>query len=72
MPVRSAVWAFILATNGYESARIAVAPPKLAQVKLTPVPQAVNGEQYIAVAAGGNFQLGFPYGDVVAIFKLKK
>jgi len=30
------------------------------------------GEQYIAVAAGGNFQLGFPYGDIIAIFKLHK
>jgi alcohol dehydrogenase (cytochrome c) len=30
----------------------------------------VNGEQYIAVAAGGNFQMGFPYGDTLAIFKL--
>jgi glucose dehydrogenase len=30
----------------------------------------VNGVQYIAVAAGGNFQLGYPYGDDVVIFKL--
>jgi hypothetical protein len=30
----------------------------------------VNGEQYVAVAAGGNFQLTYPYGDTVAIFKL--
>jgi hypothetical protein len=30
----------------------------------------VNGEQYVAVAAGGNFQMTFPYGDTLAIFKL--
>jgi hypothetical protein len=30
----------------------------------------VNGEQYIAVAAGGNFQMTYPYGDTLAIFKL--
>jgi len=30
----------------------------------------VNGRQYVAVAAGGNFQLTYPCGDVVAIFKL--
>ncbi|HEY5340638.1 MAG TPA: PQQ-binding-like beta-propeller repeat protein, partial [Candidatus Aquilonibacter sp.] len=30
----------------------------------------VDGQQYIAVAAGGNFQLGYSLGDTVAIFKL--
>lgn len=43
-----------------------------AGVNAPPVTYTVDGEQYIAVAAGGNFQLGFPYGDVVAIFKVKK
>ncbi len=43
-----------------------------AGVNAPPVTYAVNGEQYIAVAAGGNFQLGFPYGDAIAIFKLPK
>jgi len=43
-----------------------------AGVNAPPVSYAVNGEQYIAVAAGGNFQLGFPYGDIIAIFKLHK
>ena len=43
-----------------------------AGVNAPPVSYAVNGEQYVAVAAGGNFQLGFPYGDVVAIFKVKR
>lgn len=43
-----------------------------AGVNAPPVTYSVNGEQYVAVAAGGNFQLGFPYGDVVAIFKIRK
>jgi alcohol dehydrogenase (cytochrome c) len=42
-----------------------------AGVNAPPVTYTVDGAQYIAVAAGGNFQLGFPYGDAVAIFKLK-
>ncbi len=42
-----------------------------AGVNAPPISYSVNGTQYIAVAAGGNFQLGFPYGDAVAIFKLK-
>lgn len=41
-----------------------------AGVNAPPVSYEVNGEQYIAVAAGGNFQLTFPYGDALAIFKL--
>jgi alcohol dehydrogenase (cytochrome c) len=41
-----------------------------AGVNAPPITYEVNGEQYIAVAAGGNFQLGFPYGDTIAIFKL--
>jgi alcohol dehydrogenase (cytochrome c) len=41
-----------------------------AGVNAPPVTYMVNGEQYIAVAAGGNSQLTYPYGDVVAIFKL--
>lgn len=32
----------------------------------------VDGEQFIAVAAGGNFQLGFPLGDAVFVFGLPK
>ncbi len=42
-----------------------------AGVNAPPVTYQVNGTQYIAVAAGGNFQLGYAYGDVVAIFKLR-
>jgi alcohol dehydrogenase (cytochrome c) len=41
-----------------------------ASVNAAPVTYQVNGEQYIAVAAGGNFQLTYPYGDTLAIFKL--
>lgn len=41
-----------------------------AGVNAPPITYLVNGEQYVAVAAGGNFQLSFPYGDTVAIFKL--
>jgi alcohol dehydrogenase (cytochrome c) len=41
-----------------------------AGVNAPPVTYRVNGEQYVAVAAGGNFQLTYPYGDTVAIFKL--
>ena len=41
-----------------------------AGVNAPPITYQVNGEQYIAVAAGGNFQLSYPYGDTVAIFKL--
>jgi alcohol dehydrogenase (cytochrome c) len=41
-----------------------------AGVNAPPITYTVKGQQYIAVAAGGNFQLLFPYGDAVAIFKL--
>jgi alcohol dehydrogenase (cytochrome c) len=41
-----------------------------AGVNAPPITYQVNGEQYLAVAAGGNFQMTFPYGDTVAIFKL--
>jgi alcohol dehydrogenase (cytochrome c) len=41
-----------------------------AGVNAPPVTYQVRGEQYVAVAAGGNFQLTFPYGDTLAIFKL--
>ena len=41
-----------------------------AGVNAPPVSYQVNGEQYVAVAAGGNFQMSYQYGDSVAIFKL--
>jgi alcohol dehydrogenase (cytochrome c) len=43
-----------------------------AGVNAPPITYSVDGVQYIAVAAGGNFQMGFPYGDTIAIFKLAK
>jgi alcohol dehydrogenase (cytochrome c) len=42
-----------------------------AGVNAPPITYQVDGMQYIAVAAGGNFQLGFPYGNAVAIFRLR-
>jgi PQQ-dependent dehydrogenase (methanol/ethanol family) len=41
-----------------------------AGVNAPPVTYEVDGQQYVAVAAGGNFQLDYPLGDAVAIFKL--
>jgi PQQ-dependent dehydrogenase (methanol/ethanol family) len=41
-----------------------------AGVNAPPVTYSVNGKQYVAVAAGGNFQLDFPRGDAIAIFGL--
>jgi alcohol dehydrogenase (cytochrome c) len=36
-----------------------------------PVTYEVDGEQYVAVASGGNFQLDFPRGDTLWVFSLK-
>ncbi len=44
----------------------------MAGVNAPPITYSVDGVQYMAVAAGGNFQMGFPYGDTIAIFKLAK
>jgi len=41
-----------------------------AGVNAPPISYEVNGRQYIAVAAGGNFQLNYPRGDVIALFAL--
>lgn len=35
-----------------------------------PVTYMLDGKQYIAVACGGNFQLGYPLGDAVLVFAL--
>jgi glucose dehydrogenase len=35
-----------------------------------PVTYMLDGKQYIAVACGGNFQLGYPLGDAVLVFSL--
>lgn len=37
-----------------------------------PVSYMLDGTQYIAVACGGNFQLGYPLGDAVLVFSLPK
>ncbi len=41
-----------------------------AGVNAPPVAYQVNGHEYIAVAAGGNFQMSYPLGDTLAIFTL--
>jgi PQQ-dependent dehydrogenase (methanol/ethanol family) len=41
-----------------------------AGVNAPPITYQVSGVQYVAVAAGGNFQMTYPYGDTVAIFRL--
>jgi PQQ-dependent dehydrogenase (methanol/ethanol family) len=43
-----------------------------AGVNAPPITYEVDGQQYIAVAAGGNFQMTYPLGDAIAIFKLPK
>jgi len=43
-----------------------------AGVNAPPIAYSVGGREYIAVAAGGNFQLSYPYGDALAIFALPK
>jgi glucose dehydrogenase len=41
-----------------------------AGVNAPPITYQVDGRQYVAVAAGGNFQLDYPLGDAIAIFRL--
>ena len=41
-------------------------------VDAPPVSYAVGGTQYVAVAAGGSFQLNYSRGDAVGIFRLKR
>ncbi|MGD1068463.1 MAG: PQQ-binding-like beta-propeller repeat protein [Vulcanimicrobiaceae bacterium] len=43
-----------------------------AGVDAPPISYAVGSVQYVAVAVGGNFQLNYPRGDLVAIFKLRR
>jgi glucose dehydrogenase len=43
-----------------------------AGVNAAPISFEVDGEQFIAVAAGGNAQLNFKYGDAVFVFGLPK
>jgi alcohol dehydrogenase (cytochrome c) len=37
-----------------------------------PVSYMVGSQQYIAVACGGNFQLGYPLGDAMLVFSLPR
>jgi glucose dehydrogenase len=41
-----------------------------AGVNAPPVSYAIDGQQYVAVAAGGNFQINAPRGDQVLAFAL--
>ena len=43
-----------------------------AGVNAAPMAFALDGEEFIAVAAGGNFQLSYPYGDALIVFGLPK
>jgi len=43
-----------------------------AGVNAAPIAFEVDGEQFVAVAAGGNFQLNYRYGDAVFVFGLPK
>ena len=37
-----------------------------------PISYEVNGTQYVAVAAGGNFQLDYKRSDEIGIFRVKR
>jgi alcohol dehydrogenase (cytochrome c) len=43
-----------------------------AGVNSAPMAFELDGQEYIAVAAGGNFQLSYPYGDALIVFGLPK
>lgn len=43
-----------------------------AGVNAAPSVFSMDGEEFVAVAAGGNFQLHYPLGDAVFIFGLPK
>lgn len=43
-----------------------------AGVNAAPMAYSLDGQEYIAVAAGGNFQLSYPYGDALIVFALPK
>ncbi len=43
-----------------------------AGVNAPPITYEVKAKQYVAVAAGGNYQIDFPRGDTIAIFSLGK
>ncbi|HEX4835336.1 MAG TPA: PQQ-dependent dehydrogenase, methanol/ethanol family [bacterium] len=43
-----------------------------AGVNAAPMAFELDGQEYVAVAVGGNFQLSYPYGDAVIVFGLPK
>src|SRR5207302_1859108 len=43
-----------------------------AGVNAAPMAFELDGQEYVAVAAGGNFQLSYPYGDALIVFGLPK
>ena len=43
-----------------------------AGVNAAPMAFELDGEEFIAVAAGGNFQISYPYGDALIVFGLPK
>jgi alcohol dehydrogenase (cytochrome c) len=43
-----------------------------AGVNAAPMAYEMDGDEYIAVASGGSFQLNYPYGDALYVFKLAK
>lgn len=43
-----------------------------AGVNAAPMAYAIDGEEYIAIASGGSFQLGYPYGDSLYVFHVMK
>jgi hypothetical protein len=74
------VFAYILSQNGYPKGDkpLTKTGKKLwrynlgAGVNAPPIAYEVKGKQYVAVAAGGNYQLNFPRGDIIAIYSLSK
>ena len=69
---------YTIVRHGYFDAFDAKSGTKLwkfnlgAGVNAPPITYMVDGVQYIAVAAGGNFQMGFPFADTIVIFRLAK
>ncbi len=43
-----------------------------AGVNAAPMAFDLDGQEYVAVASGGNFQLSYPYGDAVIVFGMPK
>jgi glucose dehydrogenase len=37
-----------------------------------PMVYAIDGQEYVAIASGGSYQIGTPYGDALYVFKLPR